>query len=119
MARSSKGARNITVDGVAYRWRASGNDGHIDLTVWPAEGSGAAIECRFAYGEVFSTSTKANGAYERLQGQTIITNRIVRRVLDHAVQAHGYQSSRPGSPFSLGSLDGIVDVWDALRSRVQ
>ena len=45
MAKSQKGARNIVVDDVRYRWRATGNDDWISLVVWPDDLPGPPIAC--------------------------------------------------------------------------
>lgn len=115
MARAKKAARNICVDHVAYRWRASGNDDWIDLVIWPADQRGAAIEARLGYGEVFSAQPGSSGAYDRIVRQVIVTNRIVRRVIELARHSQAYDPTSSGPPLTLGAVDHAIDLSDAIR----
>lgn len=113
MAKSKKGARNIVVGDVGYRWRASGNDGYISLVVWPADLPGPAILCMFDYDHRVRASV---GPQTTLGEQIVITARIVRRVIEHAVRAHGYDPRAKGPELDLLRVDTLIDVSDALRA---
>lgn len=116
MARSKKGARNIVVDGAAYRWRATGNDGWISLVVWPADPAAhpaGAIAGMVGYQQVM---VPEGPDCWRLEHQIVITNRIVRRAILHAIAAHSYDPERKSSQLDLGRLDEFIDLADAVRS---
>lgn len=117
MARSSKGARNITVAGVHYRWRATGNDGWISISIWPAELPHAGVYAMLTYDETSTERRLPSGEqYWRLSNQLVVTARIIRRVIDHAVEAHGFDPRVRSTQLDLRSLDGVIDVSDAERA---
>ncbi|MEO7093818.1 MAG: hypothetical protein ABI175_11245 [Polyangiales bacterium] len=89
MAKSKKGARNIVVGDVKYRWRATGNDGYM--------------------------VPMGLGRYA-ITRQIVVTNRIVRRVIEHAVRDHVYDPRMKAKPLALRSVDEAIDVSDAIRS---
>jgi hypothetical protein len=97
------------VDEVEYRWRASGNDGWIDVTIWPANDVGAAIHAMFDYHHSFETSTAG-------EHQLVITNRIVRRVIELARAEHAYDPKQRAKDLNLLRVDARVDLTDALRA---
>lgn len=111
MARRTVGARRITFRNVTFRWRATGNDGWISLTIWPTEGR--AITCNFGYHQ--KATPRADGV-ALLSGQLVITNRIVRRVLVYAIEQHGYEPSGVGQ-LNLRNIDAMIDLSDAERGR--
>jgi hypothetical protein len=113
MAVSEKAARNIVVRGVRYRWRATGNDGWISLTIWPHELPGARIVCTFGYDQ---THVPLGGGVTALTKQLVITNRIVRRVLEHALKK-GYDPAQKAKQLELGAVDELIDISDAERGR--
>ena len=119
MARSTKAARRITVDSVEYRWRATGNDGYITITVWPSTAIGPAILGNFGYHETYVSSGEANGypCWKSLHDQVVITNRIVRRVIDYARTNRGYDPHVCGKVLKLGGMDKEVDLADAIRAN--
>lgn len=113
MARSSKGSRNITVEDVHYRWRATGNDGAIDLAIWPADLPHPGIYGMLSYDE---TKTPEPGGVIGHSAQLVITNRIVRRIIDYAVAERGFDPQQKVKQLDLGKLDGKIDLTDAERS---
>ena len=115
MARASKGARHITTDGVPYRWRASGNDGWIDIVVWPASRAGKALTARVDYDQSWSEPTVRGGSHP--MRQVIVTNRIVRRLIAFAVSSRGYDASGGGPPLIVGQVDDHIDLSDAVRAN--
>jgi hypothetical protein len=81
MAKSTKGARNIVVGDVTFRWRAGRKWGGLSLVVWPVELPGPPIVCSFSR-EDLAVPTTGDPA---LDLPIVITNRIVRRVIKLAV----------------------------------
>ena len=116
MARASKGARHITVDEVAYRWRASGSDdGVINVIVWPATGPGPTLTASIGYDETWVANTMDGGL--RPSRQIVVTNRVVRRMIVFAVSEHGYAATYGHPAVALGRGDGRVDLSDAVRAN--
>lgn len=113
MAKSKKDARNIVVHDVKYRWRATGNDGWISLVIWPDDLPGPPIACSLGYDQ--TSVPMANGAVA-LTRQIVITNRIVRRVIDHAIRDHEYDPRTKGKQLDLRHVDRAVDLSDAVRA---
>lgn len=88
MARSIKSSKRIVVRDVEYRWRATGNDGFISVTIWPVNNIGPQIVCRFGYHE---TMVQVDSSRYVLNGdQLIVTNRIVRRIVEYAIDQENY-----------------------------
>lgn len=104
MARAGKGARNIVVDGVKYRWRAVGDSGFISVSIWPSSPSKRSVHCHLPYDE-------GDG-----RGQRVVTARIVRRIVRYA-REHGYDPEVEGTPLELGSLESVIDLTDGERAR--
>ncbi len=113
MALSSKGSRNIVVDGVHYRWRAAGNDDFISLVICPRDLPGGKVVCTFGY---HHTQVPLGGGQVRLVRQLVITARIVRRVVLHAL-GKGYDPRVKAPELDLRSLDDVIDISDAERGR--
>ena len=113
MAVSSRTARNIVVNGIHYRWRATGNDGWITLVIWPHELAGRRIHCTFGFDQ---TEVPMGGGVTSLTQQIVITNRLVRRVLLHAI-SEGYDPQTNGPQLNLGRVDKLIDIADAERGR--
>ncbi len=113
MAKASKGARHIVVDEVEYRWRATGNDGWIDLTIWPAHDVGAAIHCMFDYQHTLVDRGNGRTSDEH---QLVITNRIVRRVIELARAEHAYDPRKKTKELDLKQLDALIDISDAIHA---
>jgi hypothetical protein len=113
VAKARKDARNIVVDDVRYRWRATGNDGWISLTVWPRDLPGPPIACSFSYDQ---TSVLLGNGASALLHQIVITNRIVRRVIEHATRVFAYDAHTKGKQLTLRKVDKAIDMSDAPRS---
>src|SRR5438105_2218684 len=114
MARAIKGAQRITVGGVAYRWRATGNDDGIDLTVWPTRRGGRSLYACFNYD--FRIPPPATGGHS-MHDQVVITNRLVRRVIELAIAEAGYDPGADGTPLELRRIDARIRMDDAVRAR--
>ena len=116
MARASKGARHITVDEVAFRWRASGSDdGVVNLIVWPATRPGPTLTASIGADQMWVANTVDGGL--RPSHQIVVTNRIVRRLTLLAVIENGYAATHGHPAVDLGRVDGRVDLSDAVRAN--
>lgn len=113
MARSKKAARNIVVNDVKYRWRATGNDGWISLTIWPDALPGPVISSGLGYHQI--AVPRGDGAYSLTQ-QIIITNRIVRQVIELAIEEHRYDPRTAGQQLNLWGIDDAIDLSIAIRA---
>ncbi len=113
MARSTKGARNITVGNVRFRWRATGNDGWISISIWPSELPHPGIYGTLSYHE---TMTPAGEGRYHLENQIVVTNKIIRRAIDYAIGEHAFEASKKAKPLDLGRLDDKIDLSDAERT---
>jgi hypothetical protein len=113
MAKSKKGARNIVVNDVKYRWRAIGNDGWISLVVWPDDLPGATISCSLGYHQ---TATPIGNGVTALTEQIVITNRIVRQVIEYAVREFDYDPHTKRKQINLRHVDKAIDLSGAVRS---
>lgn len=111
--RSQKGSHKIVVNAIEYRWRATGNDGWISVGIWPANNVGPFIGGKFRYHETWVDV--GSGRKSSMGDQLVITNRIVRRVIEHATATHGYNPQVAGSQLNLGSLEDVVQWDDAIR----
>jgi hypothetical protein len=93
MAMPKKGTRRIDVDGQAYRWLVSPNDGYIALVVESAEEPGQRLEAYFRYHDRYEPL--GTGA-ERIVGQArSISPGTARAVIEAALRG-GWQPSRRG-----------------------
>ncbi|WP_029246849.1 hypothetical protein [Schlesneria paludicola] len=112
--RSPKESHKIVVAGVEYRWRATGNDGWISVGIWPSNKLGPIIEGIFRYHE---TWIDIGGGHCRSSGdQIIVTNRIVRRIIEHAITTCSYNPLVAGKQLHLGPLEDVVKWSDAVRT---
>ena len=115
MAHSKKYARNITVAGTQYHWRASGNDGYISITIWPKVRNGPSISCNLSYHEswkqVGSNCLTSNG------DQIVVTNRLIARILTFAIASHGYDPCKTPVALNLRCVDSDIDLTDAIRAE--
>lgn len=113
MAKSKKNARNIVVDDVKYRWRATGNDGGISLVVWPEDLPGAPIASSLGYHQ---TATPMGNGVTALTHQIVITNRIVRQVIEYAIREFHYDPHTKGKQVNLRHVDEAINLARAIRS---
>lgn len=113
MARSNKGLKRIVVRDIEYRWSVKGDDGYISVCISPADGSGPSILSYFGYHESW---TRCGDGSRRSNGdQIIITNRIVRRLIDYCLDERDYSPLKPGSNIRLTKPERCI-VWsDAVR----
>lgn len=114
MARMRKGSRAITVSDVDYRWRATGNDGSIDVTIWPETQRGPTIETCFNYSETLSPA--GSGHWTSNGDQIVITNRIIERVIKYATETHNYDPTTQAPVLSLRWIEDFIRMDDAIRA---
>lgn len=112
MSRSKNSCR-ITVGGVAYLWRAKGDDGCITLAIRPANNLGGRIRCSFPYCETWIP--QGEGRWRSAGDQIVITNRIVRRVIEFAVLERSYDPLERAHELNLH--DVVFDISDAVRAN--
>jgi len=114
MARAKKQARHIIVNDVAYSWRATGDDGNIALNIWPTILDGPPIWASFNYHETWVPD--GPGRYSCGNDQIVITNRLVRRVILHALGRLAYDPARKGKQIRIFRVDQLIDISDAIRA---
>src|SRR3954453_7521913 len=112
--RSQKGSRRIVVGGVEYRWRATGNDGYITIGIWPTNNVGPFIQGNLCYHETWIDN--GDGSWSSAGNQVVITNRIIRRIIKHAIALYGYDAHWRGKELNLRVLDDVVKWDDAVRA---
>lgn len=112
MARSIKGSHRIEVRDTEYRWRARGTDCQISVAIWPRQHDTHAIRCRFGYHE---TRTDAGGAV-KLTEQLVVTNRLVRRVLEYAIDRLAYDPATTSADLLIYGIEDLIDCSDAVRA---
>ena len=101
---SSKGSHRIRVGDCEYRWSATGNDGWINVVIWPVNNIGALMGASLNY--------HSTGNLD----QIVITNRIVKRVIEYAIREHLYDPNVVGKQLHMGSLDSVIQWNDAIRA---
>ncbi len=111
--RSHKGSRWIVVRAAEYRWRATGDDGYISIGIWPANDSGSYIHGNFRYHE--SWLDNGDGSRSSPGSQIVITNRIIRRIIEYAIRAHDYDPNLLGKGLNLRILDDVIRWDDAIH----
>lgn len=112
--RNHKGSHCIVIRDVEYRWRAKGNDGYISIGIWPTNNIGPFITGNVGYHETWIDN--GDGSWSSVGNQIVITNRIVARIIEHAITAHGYNPKVKGKELNLKVLDNVVKWDDAVRA---
>ena len=113
--RSSKGSHRIVVGEVEYRWRATGNDGYICIGIWPVNNIGPYLSGKIRYHEAWVDN--GDGSWSSDGNQIVITGRIIRRVIEHAISRHQYDPNSKGGELDLRVLDEVIEWDDAVRAR--
>ena len=111
--RSQKGSRKIVIGGVEYRWRATGNDGYISIGIWPTNNIGPFIKGNVRYHEAWSEND--DGSRSSAGNQIVITNRIIRQVIEYATAVHGYDPQVQDKELNLYMLEEVVKWDNAIR----
>ena len=117
MARNSKGSHRIVVGDIEYRWRATGNDGWISVNIWPADGVGPLINTSFGYHETMDQVSESH--WTSRGDQIIVTNRLVRRVIELAISDYSYLPTENGPQLQIRQIESQIDWDDAVRASDQ
>jgi hypothetical protein len=106
MALAKKGTRRITVDGVAYRWVVSPDDGYLVLVAEWDGGPGQRLEAFFQYHDVCEPSEA--GAF-RIAGQRCsISPGVVRAVILSALATGWKPFVRVAKAFRIHDGEPLV-----------
>ncbi len=116
MAVSKKGSRKIVINDMEFRWKATGNDGWITVVIWPVDRDTIKITGQFGYHDEHINVLDERGAYVKTKGQIIITNRVIRQVIEH-VGIENILNLK--GQLSLGNLEDIYDINNALRVSME
>ena len=114
--RSSKGSHRIVVRNSKYRWRATGNDGYISIGIWPTNNIGPFICGHLRYHETWIAN--GNGSLSSALNQIVVTNRLIRRIIEHAITKHRYDPQAKGKELNLTVLDEVIKWDDAVRATL-
>ena len=112
MAHSTKGTHRIDVRETVYRWRAIGADYSITLVIWPSHNDTHEIRCGFGYHE---SHTDADGVAKSVP-QLIVTNRLVRRVLEYTLDNLEYDPNTAAEDLLIKDVETLIDWSDAVRA---
>jgi hypothetical protein len=113
--RSRSNSRRLVVQDIEYRWRVRGDDGYISIGIWPTNGIGPYLQGNLRYHEHWIET--GQGSWSSAGDQLIVTNRLIRRIIEHAIAAHGYHPSTPGKELNLQALDEVIYWDDAVRGQ--
>ena len=112
--RRTKGSRRIVVQNVEYRWRATGNDGYISIGIWPTNGVGPFVQANLDYHETWINN--GDGSFSSAGDQIVITNKIIRRIIEQVIANHRYDPNAPGKEILLRAIDEVTNWSDAIRA---
>lgn len=112
--RSSKGSHRIVVRDTEFRWRATGNDGYISVGIWPVNNAGPFITGSFKYHETWIDN--GDGSWSSAGNQIVVTNRLVRRIIEHDITEHRYEANAKGKELNLHNLDEVIKWDDSVRA---
>ena len=115
--RNSKGSHRIVVQKVEYQWRATGNDGYIGIGIWPTNNVGPFIGGNLRYHETWIEN--GDGSLSSARDQIVVTNRLIRRIIEHAIAEHGYDPQAKSKGLHLRVLDDVIKWDDAVRASDQ
>lgn len=106
MGLAKRGTRRIVVDGVAYRWVVSPDDGYMVLVAELAEAPGQRLEAFFAYQDVYESQ---DGGVDRVVGQRRVIRPGVVRAVIQAALGRGWKPSQRGlTAFRIHDADQVV-----------
>jgi hypothetical protein len=112
--RSSKGSHCMAVRDVEYRWRAQGNDGYISIGIWPTNNVGSFLHGSLGYHETWIENR--DGSRSSAGDQIVVTNQLIRRIIEHAITQHHYDPNVKGKELNLQVLDEVIEWHDAVRA---
>ncbi len=101
--RSSKNTRRIEVDEIVYRWKLTNQKDRFCLSVWPENGVGAPIR------GILGHNRQSNYLGDRI----VITNRIIKRIVEYAITELKYNPMIKAKEYDLNQLDEKIKWQDA------
>ena len=111
MAVSKKGSRNISVEGYAFKWRATGNDGWITVVVWPDSNENSRAVATIEY---HHDMKKINEGHFSSESQLVVTNRIIRELILHVGVEKLLKNC---GQINVGNIESFYNVENAVRSK--
>ncbi len=111
--RSLKGSHRIVVQDVEYRWHADGGEGYISIEIYPTNNNFASITGAFLYHE---GGGERQNSGQNPTTQIVITNKIIRRVIEYAICDCGYNPNAKTKQLHLKFLDDKIKWDDAVRA---
>jgi hypothetical protein len=112
--RSSTGSRRIVIRNIEYRWRATGNDGYISIGIWPTNNIGPFIYSNLRYHETWADNH--DGSWSSAGDQIVITNKLIKRIIEHAIADYKYEPNVKGKALNISRLEEIIEWRDAVRA---
>jgi len=110
MTVSKKGNRNITVDEHDFKWRATGNDGWINIVLWPVSNEDSRVVASIEYHHEMK---EVGEGHFTSQSQLVVTNRIIKELIMH-VGVDKILNNQ--GQMNIGRVEGFYNVSNALRS---
>jgi len=110
MTVSKKGNRNITVDEHDFKWRATGNDGGINIVLWPVSNEDSRVVASIEYHHEMK---EVGEGHFTSQSQLVVTNRIIKELIMH-VGVDKILNNQ--GQMNIGRVEGFYNVSNALRS---
>lgn len=112
--RSFKGSHRIVVHSIEFRWRAKGDDGYISIGIWPVNNIGPYIHGSLGYHE--TRIDNEDGSCSSAGNQIVVTNKIIRRIIEYAISEHHYDPQAKGKELNLQVLEEVIKWDDAVRA---
>jgi hypothetical protein len=110
MGLAKRGTRRIVVDGVAYRWVVSPDDGYLVLVAELADEPGQRLEAFFRYHDVYEPL--GEGVLRIVGQRRSIRPGVVRAVILAAL-GRGWQPSQRGiQPFRMHDAEQVAPVGE-------
>ena len=104
MSIPAKGSRKIAVDGVVYRWMATGNDLVIDVIVEKEESKGQKLVTRFDYHDM---QRHGQLVPQRRKVTPVLVEMVIRKALDK-----GWRPDAAGVPNFFVEGEEIAPLVD-------
>lgn len=95
MGLAKRGSRCLVIDGVAYRWVVSPDDGYMVLVAELAEEPGQRLEAYFSYHDVYE---QQGAGVSRIVGQRRIIRPGIVKATIQAALGRGWKPSQGGLP---------------------
>ena len=99
---------------VENRWRAKGDDGFIGIGIWPVNNVGPYLQANLRYYETWIKTGERE--WQSAGDQIVVTSRIIRQIIEHAVGKCGYNPLVKGDDLILRAVDDVVTWPSAVRA---